>query len=126
MPVTIGRPRLLIVRGPAGSRGLPGGSSGTSLPPPTGVPSTIVLPFTYTQDSVNPRLLTIPGTDSWIPESLRVFLRGQRLLVPSVAGASPSNAFVVSGAGNRTVTLDVTVDIDLGDAVYGEGIKAAP
>ncbi len=111
MPVTIGRPRVLLIRGPSGSRGLPGGGTTTG----GAVAANPIELIVFTQDGVNPRLLTIPGTDTWVPESIRVYFRGQRLDTPLL---------VVSGTGNRTVTLDATVPIQLGDYTEGDGVKA--
>lgn len=79
-----------------------------------------VTPFVPTQDSVNPRLFTIPGADTWTASSIRVYWNGQYL---NPVGSPPD--FVVSGSGNRTITLDPTVPIPLTTfgVVTGEGIK---
>lgn len=77
-----------------------------------------VTPFYPTQDSVNPRLWTIPGTDTWVASSIRIYWNG--------AQQQPSYV-TVSGTGNRTITLDPLVPMPLGSSdyglVWGEGIK---
>lgn len=76
------------------------------------------VPFAMTQDGGNPRIFTIAGTDNWVASSIRIFWNGQR--------QSPLTDFVVSGTGNRTITLDASVDITLGGygVMEGEGVKA--
>jgi hypothetical protein len=76
--------------------------------------------FEPTQDPVDPRLFTIPGTDSWVASSIRVYVDGQRLR---------TSLLVVSGTGNRTIQLDPSVPApDLAATpvptlVEGEGVK---
>lgn len=67
-------------------------------------------PFYPTQDSVNPRLFTIPGTGTWVASSIRMYWNGQRL---------QTSLLTVGGSGNRTITLDPTVPIPLGSSAYG-------
>lgn len=68
------------------------------------------VPFYPTQDSVNPRLWTIPGTDTWIASSIRFNWNG--------AEQQPSYV-TVGGTGNRTITLDPLIAMPLGSSAYG-------
>lgn len=76
--------------------------------------------FEPAQDPSDPRTFIIPGADTWIADSIRLYLNGQRLRTALL---------VISGTGNRTITLDVTVPApdftaDPPDVVEGEGVKA--
>lgn len=71
--------------------------------------------FEPTQDSVDPRKYTIPGSDSWVADSIRIYLNGQRLR---------TSLLTVSGTGNRTIELDASVMAPgVDDLVEGEGVK---
>ena len=70
-------------------------------------------------DAINKRLFTIPGTDTWLKESIRMYLNGQRLRTSLLS---------IGGDGNRTILLDSTVmepdfSADPPDVIEGEGVK---
>jgi len=85
----------------------------TDLPPSSGATEAIE----PVQDSVDPRIWTLPDPAplSWVASSIRFYLEGVRLR---------SSLLTVGGTGNRTVTLDPSVIVDLGDFIEGEGRKA--
>ncbi len=86
----------------------------TDLPPAGGLP---VETFEPVQDGVDPRIWTLPDPApySWVPSSIHFFLESVRLR---------SSLLVCSGVGNRIVTLDASVTVDLGDFIEGEGRRA--
>jgi len=84
---------------------------------PAAATGLLLIAFEPTQDVTDPRKFTIPGSDSWAPSSIRVYLNGQRLRTSLLS---------ISGTGNRTIILAPTVpapNLAAGDIVEGEGAK---